>query len=365
MLLTSELFFRFEPRFRTTTGVTANGQRFLSIPTEFAPYTDGFNKKKFRSENLNTNAWGFRTLRELGEKQPDEKRIFVLGGSAAAGWGASHDNTTFPLITEKLLHQAGRSQAFFFNAGVDGFNSNQEWVLMATKIMDLKPDLVILFDGYNDMHFSMRENWTADYNIYSAQTLELMSFHPWYLHSALLSAIANRTKEGRTRSKFVGKSGIYRPSYFDTYLRNISKIAWAVRSQRGKTLVLLQPHFLITERPLTEPEKLISKNGHDINMYTNYSELMVKHYRYAQTHMKRFSHNSAWEFQDSNQFFKNNTDTIFQDEVHLTDTGHSILASHLSKLILERNLLFSKVEESRCLSSIPLEVTGEIPNTPP
>lgn len=334
-LLTAELFFRIEPKLRKKTGVgTSEQSRFLSTPTEFVPYVDGFNVKNWVSQNLNTNSFGFRTSRELSTtKSANEKRIFVLGGSAAIGWGATSDETTFALQLERRL-QEKEQETYVFNAGCDGYNSNQEWVLMATKIMDLKPDLIVLFDGYNDLYYSMSRQWTPEYNIYSAQILHQISFHPWYLHSALLRTIDAKTKLSRLRRSQVGYSGIFRPEYFDVYSKNLRKIQWAAARERAQVLVVLQPHFLIAERDLPTHEKKIFDDGHDVNMYPNYSDLIRKLYTVAREGLRKADVLEPWTFADANDWFKGNPNHLFLDEVHLTDAGHTIVASELASILI-------------------------------
>ena len=333
---TAELFFRVSPVMRGRAKAGASRPlRLRSAPTEFAPYVDGFNAKNVVSENLHTNSLGFRTQRELTDKQPQERRIFVLGGSAAIGWGASSDETTFALQLEQRLHAAGSLTSYVFNAGCDGYNSNQEWVLMATLIMDLNPDLIILFNGYNDMYYSMAPQWTPQYNIYSAQVLNQISFHPFYLHSALLRFIESKTRLNRIRRSHIGMTGELRPEFLDVYLKNLEKIGWAARRSRAAVLVVLQPHFLVSKKNLTDSEKQILKTGHDYKMYKNYATLVETLYSMAQTKLAQLAPKSYWSFVDANRWFEKSDEHLFLDEVHLTDRGHSIVAQNLAEILTE------------------------------
>jgi hypothetical protein len=39
-----------------------------------------------------------------------------------------------------------------WNAGVPGFDANQELALLGTEILDYRPDLVVICDGWNDFY---------------------------------------------------------------------------------------------------------------------------------------------------------------------------------------------------------------------
>lgn len=86
----------------------------------------------------------------LDETKPEGvKRIFILGGSVVFYGHANQ--TTIAGYLEAALRERHSSDAIeVINAGVTGYISDQELVLLVTKILDFDPDLVIVFDGFND-----------------------------------------------------------------------------------------------------------------------------------------------------------------------------------------------------------------------
>ena len=103
------------------------------------------------------NAEGFRIDREIVTPKPaDEVRIFVLGGSTVLSGRRSE--TTIPGFIEAQLQANGLPQARVYNFGVLNFVSGQELSLLVHRLIDLKPDLVIAYDGGNDLY----ESWLYD-----------------------------------------------------------------------------------------------------------------------------------------------------------------------------------------------------------
>jgi hypothetical protein len=91
---------------------------------------------------IRLNAEGFRIEREIVNPKPtDEVRIFVLGGSTVIGGRI-----------EAHLQANGLPQARVYNFGVLSFVSGQELSLLVHRLIDLKPDLVIAYDGGNDVY---------------------------------------------------------------------------------------------------------------------------------------------------------------------------------------------------------------------
>ncbi|HEV2957917.1 MAG TPA: hypothetical protein VGX95_17520 [Xanthobacteraceae bacterium] len=103
------------------------------------------------------NAEGFRIDREIVNPKPaDELRIFFVGGSTVIG--GRPVETTIPAVVEAQLHANGLPQARSYNFGVLSFVSGQELALLVHRLIDLKPDVVIAYDGGNDLY----EPWVYD-----------------------------------------------------------------------------------------------------------------------------------------------------------------------------------------------------------
>jgi hypothetical protein len=107
--------------------------------------------------SVHLNAEGFRIDREIVNPKPaDEVRIFFVGGSTVIG--GRPVETTIPAVVEAHLRAHGVPGARSYNFGVLSFVSGQELALFVHRLIDLKPDLVIAYDGGNDLY----EPWVYD-----------------------------------------------------------------------------------------------------------------------------------------------------------------------------------------------------------
>lgn len=88
-------------------------------------------------------------------KPPALFRVVILGGSAVEGYGARTPLGNLPSFVARLAETTmqpprGLTRFEFVNAGVGGYTSTHEFLYFATEIIDLQPNLVIFYDGWND-----------------------------------------------------------------------------------------------------------------------------------------------------------------------------------------------------------------------
>jgi uncharacterized protein YjbI with pentapeptide repeats len=118
-------------------------------------------------EKSNFNSLGFRGA-EFSEIKPSNTyRIFMVGGSTMFGSGESSDETTIPGILQKIFDSDSYVQKIeVINAGMSGGNSDTELLLILTKLISFSPDLVIVYDGVNDLKADFPVEYTkADWEL--------------------------------------------------------------------------------------------------------------------------------------------------------------------------------------------------------
>jgi hypothetical protein len=92
------------------------------------------------------NRWGYRGP-VLGRKQPGEVRISFLGGSTTFGYGVSAEHAIPAQVERRLNGTAGRVTTA--NLGMN--NSGAYSFLFTLQDFEyLDPDIVVLYEGYND-----------------------------------------------------------------------------------------------------------------------------------------------------------------------------------------------------------------------
>ena len=96
------------------------------------------------------NSYGFRGAEFEMQKHDIDFRIFVVGGSTTFG-AASDDNETWPAHLQQIINEEIADQKIqVINAGMQGAESESEYDLIKNKLSTLDPDLIIMYDGWND-----------------------------------------------------------------------------------------------------------------------------------------------------------------------------------------------------------------------
>jgi hypothetical protein len=94
-----------------------------------------------------TNADGLRDA-PRGERRAGVARVLVFGDSYTFGWGVA-DSEPYPQRAEALLRADGLAVEVI-NAGVPGYNTEQEALLLAALLPRHRPDMVVLGYVVND-----------------------------------------------------------------------------------------------------------------------------------------------------------------------------------------------------------------------
>ena len=110
------------------------------------------NELKIFPDNYVINSHGFRGLEFSSDKPIDSYRIVLVGGSTMIGSGNLSHETTIAGILQKIIDkQEPEIQIDVINAGIGGSNTTTESKLINERIVDLQPDLIVMYDGWNDL----------------------------------------------------------------------------------------------------------------------------------------------------------------------------------------------------------------------
>ncbi|HIC05730.1 MAG TPA: SGNH/GDSL hydrolase family protein, partial [Candidatus Nitrosopelagicus sp.] len=117
------------------------------------------------TDSITINTLGFRGAEFFTVKPLDTYRIFMVGGSTMFGAGATSDETTIPGYLQQLLNEKDFGfDIEVINSGIQGADSYAELKLIEQKLVRFSPDLVIIYDGWNDLRanntpMEVKENW--------------------------------------------------------------------------------------------------------------------------------------------------------------------------------------------------------------
>lgn len=97
-----------------------------------------------------------RSITPLAFDKP-ELKIAVTGGGPVMGAGSSSNETTFPSVLEKIIHEKTGIKVEVYNLGVGGYNSFQEMLALYEFLKQNKVDLVVSISGRGDASDALQE----------------------------------------------------------------------------------------------------------------------------------------------------------------------------------------------------------------
>ena len=232
-----------------------------------------------KSETLSINSLGFRGDEISESKAENTFRIFMLGGSTMFGHGATSDDTTIPGYVQNMLQEKLYNYEIeVINAGIQGADSFDEVNILETKILQLNPDLVIIYDGWNDL----REQNT-----------------------------------------------------YEEISRNWEKICQIGDNSNFDVMIFLQPIAGFGEKPLTNQEQEYVRTG------TNYSDQLLTNFLvdYDQYENELEMLDSCSSTVNLRGVFDSINSPVYWDQGHVSDYGNSIVAekmiSYIHKILPE------------------------------
>jgi len=202
------------------------------------------------------NSLGFRGAEVSARKPAQVLRVAVLGGSTAFG-AFVKDERTFPAVLQDLLDahlaegssQESGSRVEVVNAAVPGYVSTQEVIALQLKLLSLAPDLVIVFDGLNDVFVlgsplrgtTRMEEWESQCTMPLSQRIR----RSMMASSALLRAAQGVKSAVALRRQQPEPTWELPPGRFDdsvsVYLGNLKSMLAVLKSRNIAALTIIQP----------------------------------------------------------------------------------------------------------------------------
>src|ERR1700676_3834147 len=200
-------------------------------------------------DDLYINLLGFRDSRQSYLVKPARTvRIFITGGSTAWGSGASSQKKTISYLLERLLNErVSRATGYRYeviNTAFPAWTTTQEKLLIGQRLVDLHPDVILMFSGNNDIHWTRDGRdirWfhspMDDNHLLQLNELYRSSGHPeWTIAAPALSSPLECPELARISS------------------RNVEDAAVATARVHARLIFALQPNVATTAKRLTAHE---------------------------------------------------------------------------------------------------------------
>lgn len=112
------------------------------------------------ARRVSFNSSGYRSPERDFAKKPGGRRVLCAGGSTTFDIGAADDAATWPALLESGLG----SGVEVWNAGFPGWTSAENLISFALRDGDLQPDVVVLYQGINDLQPAAHVPFDREYD---------------------------------------------------------------------------------------------------------------------------------------------------------------------------------------------------------
>ena len=295
-------------------------------------------------ESVSINSIG---LRNQEIDQNDKFNVLVLGDSFTFGHGVSLE-ASYPKRLEKLIKDAGLKNVQVINAGIKGYNLEQEYRFFTERLSSIKPKLLIITLGRGDYDWS-------DYPLYAVknnQLEKLKATRTWLYIQAYLYNIAPDwlRKSFLFRYFLISLAG---KNYYNLNPFSTDKITTPKSNDEFISMSLLLLNNLKEKCEENGCHILVVIAPFDtMGEFNEKSEFNSKYGSLSQ--FKVLLKNNRIDFVDSNQIeyidekneelvpeqldFKWNQFS-FKNDTHLTEEGNLLFALIVKKYLIENYLL--------------------------
>lgn len=283
------------------------------------------------SKVVNIDNYGMRGQDIAKVKSPHTYRIFVIGGSTIFGWGSTSDSATIPGYLQKKFDRLDLPyNVQVINSGVAGAFSTQEVYWVKNKLVEFHPDMVIVYDGWNDMEAPYenlidpsKEATPQKYVLTIIQTIL-----PWYktpiIAPTFLNSIIHRFSNEKEEHLRLKTDHITERS--SLWYGNEKEICYLGNKTGFKTVILLQPILGTGNKTMTEYESKYYQS-------TGGSKNIAQYDLFAKKDNIDGLSQYCTKTADLRHVFDGNSDFLYYDQGHLQDRGNEIVANKIFGLV--------------------------------
>lgn len=282
------------------------------------PFVDANFMTNVRGKYVNTNDLGYRGTINFRKQIEAAKKVrssggkvvVLLGGSAAFGLYSDDDYSDIVGNINSLAVESNQN-IIAFNFGMGSYISSQELATLVFYASYLEPDIVIVFNGYNDLQKIASSNYK--YHLGTGVTVVYNNNRPNYSFSS--EYLDEKIDIENLKDGFLKE-------FINWYKRNLIEISRFSRSHGAHVIFASQPIMGLSSNQACNSNTAFDK-------YKKLYPLLTMAAQEVAFDEKRPYLNSQGLF-----LGKDCKEGYFADEVHLTSMGQKILAKEFMKLIL-------------------------------
>ncbi|MEM9800501.1 MAG: SGNH/GDSL hydrolase family protein [Planctomycetota bacterium] len=309
----------------------------------------GYSREVNAERSFSHSASGFRAPDVPLAKPAGTVRIACLGGSSTYGTGPSRDDTTWTSQLAATLNASPGETAFdVLNGGVPSWNSFECLGNLAFRVLPYDPDVVLVYLSTNDAETALWPDPAADNSHYR---LAWPTYRPSPIEGVLERSVlyltwrkyATNYLEQRADLGFVGKvvpdgdagqrlaryeepaiDGPLPEQAFESFRRNLVSMV-AISRAHGATPVLMT-------QALWSPDPASNHLLHGrLRLLAHARMTTIVREVAAETETALVEMKGFLEDEAQRQFATTGTQTLFANNVHLTDEGAALFAKRLAE----------------------------------
>jgi lysophospholipase L1-like esterase len=322
-----------------------------SFVAEWKPYVY-WRRKPYHGEHINIDADGIRLTtvpNTLHQESRTQMKIFMFGGSTLWGTGA-RDAFTIPSIFAKELQTKGVATEVI-NFAETGYVSTQGVITLLLQLQQGKrPDLVIFYDGVNDMYSAYQQhvaglpqnefNRMREFNLSRrskfkertgmvlrdvAMTLSTVRLIKDLLQRLGVWRMAAPPAKRLTVEELGLASETLLQDVIATYRGNMELVKALGEQYHFKYLFYWQP-TIFQKVHLTEYERLQRLAIKDIGQFVHRTHEVLQ--------QSGLADQGEYFLRDLSQVFADVRDPVYLDWCHLGESGNEIIAQRMANDVL-------------------------------
>lgn len=299
------------------------------------PYLISAPKPNGKWEQFSVNSMGFRG-REFRFKKPNNVyRVIALGESTTWGY-INDDEHTWPRELERYLNEKydGAVKFEVINAGVPGYNSLESLINLTIRLLDLSPDMIIVYHAYNDLKANGYSQSGCDYSLHRQNEgqVSISFLERNFRLGYLLFDIDRLNKIRRILPRREGKfkrSDVVSSACVDAFKDNLRKMIRIAKAY--KIEVILNTYAAsMTEKNLQEHPEIFKPVWQFVPRLT-YAGMSDGINRYNEA-VRNLGRQENIKVIEQDRLIPNNFE-YFYDHVHFTDLGNKQLAINAASAV--------------------------------
>ena len=270
-------------------------------------------------DTININSYGFRGPEIIDKNSDDAFRNFIVGGSTTFGSGSTSDNETIPGQLQQFFNQHEKNVEVI-NAGIGSGYSYTEKFLIKNDLINLNPDLILVYTGGNDSHRPIIYP-TVTVGDYGINIKDIRFWrNPFVISDLFIETTRYETTNVELDRDFINKKITF-------WKNNMNDICKTASENDIKTIVTLHPILATSEKIFSNDESEYMKKD---DFQT--TDVVLEIFNGIGTQLPQLE-TSCDVTADLRNIFKNNPEPIFFDEAHINNEGNKIVAQKLFEII--------------------------------